>query len=189
MIAHLRGKIIDYRPGVIILDVQNVGYKISINVNLAVKIGEERSYYIYEHIREDIYDLYGFSGQYELNLFKNLLSVSGIGPKVALNIVSIADTGKIIKSIETEDLSFFVNIPGIGKKVAAKIILDLKSKISIDESAEVIGRSGGTNNVAEALISLGYQKSEILKVIHKIPVDMKGEQEKVRWCLKNLAKN
>jgi Holliday junction DNA helicase RuvA len=187
MIAYLKGKVIDYRPGVIILDVQNVGYKISININQTVKISEEKSYYIYEHIREDIYDLYGFLEQDEINLFKNLLSVSGIGPKAAMNIMSIALADKIIKSIETEDLSFFVNISGIGKKVAAKIILDLKSKISIDESAGVIGRSGETDNVAEALTSLGYQKSEILKVIHKIPTDVKSEEEKVRWCLKHLS--
>lgn len=188
MIAFLKGKVIEYTPGAIILDVQNVGYKISININQTAKVGQEKNFYIYEHIREDIYDLYGFLEQSELNLFKNLLSVSGIGPKVAMNIMSIADTNKIIKAIETEDLPFFINIPGIGKKAAAKIILDLKSKISIDESASVIGRSGETDNIVEALASLGYQKSEILKVIYKIPEDLNNEEDKIRWCLKNLSK-
>lgn len=187
MIGFLRGKIIDYNPGAIILDVQNVGYKVSININQAVKIGEQKSFYIYEHIREDIYDLYGFLEQDEINLFKNLLSVSGIGPKVAIRIMSIAETNKIIKSIESEDLSFFINVPGIGKKAAAKIILDLKSKISLSESAGVVGRSSQSDNISEALISLGYQRSEILKVIHKIPDNIKDEQEKVRWCLKHLS--
>lgn len=187
MIGYLKGKIIDYRPGMIILDTGNVGYKISININQTIKVGEIKSFYVYEHIREDAYDLYGFLEQYELNLFKNLLSVSGIGPKAAINIISIAKADKIIKAIEMEDLQFFVAIPGIGKKVAAKIILDLKSKISISESANIIGRSDESDNIIEALNSLGYQKSEILKVIHKIPVDVKDEQEKVRWCLKHLS--
>jgi len=188
VIGYLKGKVLSYRPGAIILDVVSVGYNIFVNINQTIKIGEEKSYFIYEHIREDIYDLYGFLQQNELNLFKNLISVSGIGPKAAMNIMSIADSEKIVKSIESEDLSFFVSIPGIGKKVAAKIILDLKSKISLLDSLGVIGRSAEGNNIAEALSALGYQRSEILQVIHKIPEDLKNDEEKIRWCLKNLAK-
>lgn len=189
MIGFLKGKIDNCRFGLIYLDVNGVGYKIHVAPQIKIPepaVGKIIKLYIHENIREDAHDLYGFLEYFELELFQRLLSVNGVGPKAAVAIMSFSDSDKVIKAIETEDLSFFINIPGIGKKAAAKIILDLKSKISIDESAGVIGRSGGGDSISEALASLGYQKSEILKVIHKIPSDIKSEEEKVRWCLKNL---
>lgn len=188
MISFLKGKIIHNGVNDIVLDVHDVGYRISVNRNLVLKTGDEKSLFIHQHLREDSDDLYGFELMEELVIFEKLLSVNGVGPKAAMAVMSASNSNKIIQAIESDDLTFFVSIPGIGKKVAAKIILDLKSKISLSQSAGILGKSGEADNVVEALISLGYQKVEAQKILHKMPEKLKDDQERIRWCLKHLGK-
>lgn len=191
MIGFLRGKIDTFRFGLIYLDVNNVGYKVFVSPQIKIAepaLGKNIKLYIYENIRDDCYDFYGFLEFYELELFQKLISVNGVGPKAAMNIMSVAESEKIIEAIETEDISFFVAIPGIGKKAATKIILDLKSKISLDASAKIIGKLEESDGIIEALISLGYQKAEIQKIVHKMPKDLEDDQAKIRWALKELGK-
>jgi Holliday junction DNA helicase RuvA len=123
----------------------------------------------------------------ELELFEKLLSVNGVGPKAAMTIISMAPAEKIIEAIITEDSSFFQSASGIGKKVAIKIILDLKSKISDQKYS---GNIGGSSNedVYNGLETLGYKKVEIDKIIGKLPKDLILPEDKIRWMLKNLAK-
>lgn len=190
MIGFLKGKIDTCRFGLIYLDVNGVGYKINIPPQIKISepaVGKNIKLYIYENIREDAYDLYGFLEYFELELFQKLLSVNGVGPRAAMAIMSASESDKIIQAIEGDDLTFFVSIPGIGKKVAAKIILDLKSKISLSQSESILGKSGESDNIVEALVSLGYQKVEIQKVIHKMPKDLSDDQAQIRWCLKELG--
>jgi len=194
MISYLKGKVKLFKWGLIILDVHGVGYKIVVNPQIAIKnnivdTGEEVEFFIHEHIREDADDLYGFITYQELELFEMLISVNGVGPKAGMNIMSFAKSDRIVSAISTDDVGFFTNISGIGKKAATKIILDLKSKVSGDKNINVLSRGGDSNDLFDALARLGYKNSEIAAIITKIPADIMDLEEKVRWCLKNLARS
>jgi len=191
MIGFLKGKIDTCRFGIIYLDVSGVGYKVNVLPQIKIsepQVGKNIKLYIYENIREDAYDLYGFLEYFELELFQKLLTVNGVGPRAAMAIMSSSSSEKIVQAIEEDDLTFFVSIPGIGKKVATKIVLDLKSKISLSQSADILSKSSDADNIVEALVSLGYQKVEIQKIIHKMPKDLNNDQDKMRWALKQMGK-
>lgn len=193
MIGYLKGKIIHARWGQLIVDVAGVGYKVTVDPQIdiapnAVDISQQIELFIHEHIREDAHDLYGFLSYQDLELFQKLISVSGVGPKVGISIMSAAKTDKIISAIESSDVSFFTSISGIGKKVAAKIILDLKSKISDSEKEAIISGSETSGDVIDAMASLGYRKSDISRHLTQIPSEVTTTEEKVRWLLKNLKK-
>ena len=187
MIAYIKGEIIAEKSNYIILKVNNIGYKVFTNVR-SIKKSETVELFTYHHIREDMSDLYGFSSLPELELFELLLIVNGIGPKAALMIMSASNTDKIINSIVAEDLNFFTAISGIGKKVAAKIILELKPKISNEEGTGVIGKSEAQNEVVDALASLGYKRAEIIGVLPRVPAELTESEDQIRWLLKNLSK-
>lgn len=200
MIAYLTGKIIIEKSGFIILETGGVGYKVFTDQSKvpsyakATEGGQSQKskvieLFVYQNIREDTNDLYGFVTFEELDLFEKLISVNGVGPKAALLIMSSAGPDKIISAILSEDLSFFKAISGIGNKVAAKIILDLKSKIFSQDGSGVIGQSGKSDDVIDALVSLGYKQAEIQKALTKIPAELTTVEDKIRWCLKNLAKS
>lgn len=186
MIAFLSGKIVLQRPGFIILNVNNVGYKVSVS-NLSIADKESVELFIHEHIREENDDLYGFTDYAELELFVKLISVNGVGPKAGMAIMTVSAPERIIEAIVNEDVSFFQAVPGIGKKVAAKIILELKSKISGMENLNILGKMEESDELIDAMTSLGYKKSEIGSLISKIPANLSIE-EKIRWCLKNISR-
>lgn len=188
MISYLLGKIILERPNFLVLDVGGIGYKVFIIPKVDVKIGHNIRIFTHQHIREDSSDLYGFESYEELELFEKLLSVNGVGPKAAMTVMGLAPAEKIIEAITTEDSSFFLSAPGIGKKVAIKIILDLKSKVS---NLKYSGNIGGTKHqdIYDGLDALGYKKIEIDKIIGRLPKELKSSEEKVRWCLRHLVKN
>ncbi len=186
MIAYLSGKIILNKPGYVILDTGGVGYKVNVN-NLDIGEKNNAELFIYEHIREDLNELYGFKSFDHLELFTKLISVNGVGPKVAMTILTVGEAGKISEAIVGGNISFFQAIPGIGKKVAAKIILELKSKIATLDSSSVINQMNENEEVFEALTTLGYKNSEISKMLSKSPSNLTPE-EKIKWCLKNITK-
>jgi len=192
MIAYLSGKIIIEKPGFLILDVDGIGYKVFISQ--LFENGQRKTYngstnlFIYQNIREDTNDLYGFATFEELDLFEKLISVNGVGPKAGLTVMSSADPDRIISAILSEDLSFFKAISGIGNKVAAKIILDLKSKISGLDGSGVISQADLGDDVVDALVSLGYKQIEIQRALTKIPSDIELPEDKIRWILKNFKK-
>jgi len=188
MISYLRGKIVASRTGFIILETGGVGYGINIDHSLVFASGETLELFIHQHIREEANDLYGFKSFDELNLFERLITVSGVGPKAGLNIMNSGEPQKIIRAIISDDLNFFTAVPGIGKKVSAKIILELKSKLSSDKSINVLS-SSENNDLFDALESLGYKKNEIAVYINKIPSEVSSIEDRIKWCLKNLAKN
>lgn len=188
MIAYLEGKIITGRSSFIILEVNGVGYKVFCNNSQINQSDKTLFFFIHHHTREDINDLYGFKSFEELELFEKLISVNGIGPKAGMSIMSFGSASKIIQAIVNSDASFFTAVPGIGKKVAAKIILDLKSKISGGNRDVQLDSINYSDEVSEALLALGYKREEIGDIIGKIPSDLGTAEEKVRWCLKNLKK-
>lgn len=193
MIAYLKGKVIHARFGQIIIETGGVGYRVNINPQIkipenCVEINYQVELFVHEHIREDCYDLYGFLTYVELEMFERLISVSGVGPKAGLNIMAAADIKNIYAAIEGSDLSFFTSISGIGKKVATKIILELKSKLSDSDNFDIISGNESSGDVLDAMLSLGYKKSEISKYLTKIPSDIVTSEEKIRWLLKNIKK-
>jgi len=188
MISYLSGKIVLERPTFIIIDVNGVGYKVAIIPKIDLEVGQNIKVYTHQHIREDSSDLYGFESYEELELFDKLLSVNGVGPKAAMTIMSVAPVERIIEAITTEDSSFFLSTPGIGKKVSIKIIVDLKSKISGLKLSGAITSGRIKQEVIDGLSILGYKKAEIDKVISKLPEEIKDSEGQIRWCLKNLSK-
>ena len=188
MISYLSGKAILVRPMFVILDVSGVGYKVFILPKVEFKENEKYELFIHHHIKEDTSDLYGFEKFEELELFEKLLSVNGVGPKAAMTVMGLAPTGKIIEAIVSEDATFFQSAPGIGKKVAVKIIVDLKSKVSGIELSGVISSGRISEEAIEGLSMLGYKKSEIEKIVSKMPRDISSPEEQIRWVLKNSAR-
>ncbi len=182
MISYLKGTILLQRTGFIILETGGVGYKVGIKKELESK---EAELFIHEHIKEEAYDLYGFESYDELDLFEKLISVNGVGPKVAMSIMTISSGEKIIQAIINEDIAFFQSVPGIGKKVAAKVILDLKGKAAGLQGYGVIGKVEGSNEILDALESLGYKGVELARIVQKIPSDLATTEDKIKWCLKN----
>lgn len=188
MISYLKGKVILNKSVFIILETKDVGYKVNILANSKLKEGDNIELFTHQHIREDCSNLYGFKDYNGLELFQKLISVNGVGPKAGMAIMTVSDHEKISRAIISEDISFFQAVPGIGKKVAVKIILDLKSKISGLKENDVIKKMSDGDDVIEALTSLGYKKNEIIKTIQKIPSEISSSEEKIRWFLKNSMK-
>lgn len=166
MIGYLEGEIKYGSPGKIILFCNGIGFTISVPSNVAVLKGTTMELFIHTHLRDDNLSLFGFTTPEDLNLFETLISVSGVGPKTALTMFSSATAALIKEAISSSNLSFFTSIPGIGKKTAQRLILDLKSKISKGDVN--MDSLEGSSELVDSLISLGFQKLEINKIISQI---------------------
>ncbi|MFC1615615.1 Holliday junction branch migration protein RuvA [Patescibacteria group bacterium] len=188
MIAYIEGKIIKKTEKGIILKTDQIGHFINLNKDAIAKVQEKEKvhFYIYQHIREDTNDLYGFSKFEKMEFFKQLLSINGIGPKVALEISNIP-SNKIKSAIINEDSNFICTIPGIGKKTAQRIILELKNKIDIDslENLESSSIKQIDDDVIGALTNLGYQRKHILNTLREMPEKIQTEQDIITYFLKN----
>lgn len=189
MIMTLTGKI-DYTGlGFVILDIDGIGYKVFLNLETLAKIkkGQKQKFYVHQYIRESQLDLYGFLSFEELELFESLVSVSGIGPKAGQAILARAKPGEIKSAIINEDPDLFTAVSGVGKKIATRIILELKGKISSDDLS-IITTSGDFPEIIEALKNLGYKAMEVKKVLSKMPKNLKLPEEKIKWALQQLSR-
>lgn len=187
MIAHLTGKIIKVLNNGLILDVNHVGYLINCPKSLLEKsqVDQEGSYFTHQHVREDEISLYGFETYEQLKLFRNLLSISGIGPRLATGIIERGSPEEVIKAIGREDLSFFTAVSGVGRKNAARIILELKNRLT-NQIITGLPNEVDQENVLEALKTLGFTKKEIAPVLRNISADLPLEM-KVKHALKQLS--
>lgn len=186
MIGYLKGKIIERGADRAIIEVGGVGYDVSLPGNLKIS-GDEVELYIHTHVREDILALYGFEGREELNFFRSLLSVSGIGPKVALAIVGSAPIQQLKDSISKGDPSLLSAVSGVGKKTAEKAVVELKGKMGFVGSAGEIFVEEA-DEVVEALASLGFKKEEVLSGLKMVPGEITESDEKIKWLIKNLGR-
>lgn len=186
MIAYLSGKLQVVRPNWLIIDVEGVGYKVFIGGSLASKLhqNENAELYIYSHVREDQFSLYGFNTVDELEFFEQLLSVSGIGPKAALNILDSAPIDKIKTSIIRQDPTLVSSVSGIGKKTAEKLVIELKNKLG--GTAGYFETGGKAEDVYGALLQLGFKAHEAQKAIAALPDDCLGTEDRLKFCLNNL---
>lgn len=189
MISLLKGKIELKTEKFAIIDVNGVGYRVfcASSVLAVMNTGEEIRLFCHLHVREDALELYGFLTKEELDFFELLISISGVGPKVALGILSIAPVGKIKEAIAGDKEEFLTRVSGIGAKIAKKVILELKDKlprISDGTKAEL----GEEIEAIDALVGLGYREREAGEVVRKITKDIKGTENMVREALKYLGK-
>lgn len=166
MIGYLEGIVKFSKTGKIILFANGIGFTVSLPSNLNFLENQKISLYIHTHIREDSLSLFGFKTSNDLDIFELLLTVSGVGPKIALNMLSSSTEEQIRKAISESNLAFFSSISGIGKKTAQKIILDLKSKIGKGDVN--MDKLEGNSELIDSLTSLGFQKGEISSIYSKI---------------------
>lgn len=166
MIGFLSGTIKYAAPGKVILYANGIGFTIFLPANVTFLEKQTAELYIHTHIREDNLALFGFASASDLDLFELLITVSGVGPKIALNMLSSASADHIKKAITESNLQFFSSISGIGKKTAQKIILDLKSKISKGDVN--MNNLEGNSDLIDSLTALGFQKHEISSIYSQI---------------------
>jgi Holliday junction DNA helicase RuvA len=166
MIAFLRGQLLSKKPANITIDVSGVGYMVLVPLNTLSHLpdeGKDISLHIYTHVREDTLQLYGFSSEDEKRIFITLIGVTGIGPKMALNILSGISHDDLIRAIETEDVAYLCRIPGLGKKTAHRLILELREKLPT--TSEPIDRT--FEDTLSALVNLGYKKTVARQSLEK----------------------
>lgn len=197
MIAHLRGRIFDKQPNRIIVDVNGVGYDVAVPLSTFYGLGEpgaEIALRIHTHVREDALLLFGFATRLEQELFERLISVSGIGPKVALAVLSGIEPNDLIKAIQRGDLARLTAIPGVGKKTSERIVLELKDRLPLAAHTEV--PAGGApepsdlkDDVLSALMNLGYHRPMAEKAVDAAIKAKAGDFEQtLRQALRELAR-
>jgi holliday junction DNA helicase RuvA len=175
MIGHLRGQLLHKKPNLVLVDVQGIGYEVHIPLTSFYELPDEGSEVIlkvYTHVREDALALYGFRTQREKDFFLKLISISGIGPKLAVSILSGAQVEELAQAIAQADLSRLTSIPGVGRKTAERLVLELKSQISsflIPEQARAARDQDKLDSmqqdIVSALVNLGYAKAPAEKAL------------------------
>jgi Holliday junction DNA helicase RuvA len=187
VIARLRGLPVARRPDGLVLDVNGVGYLVAVTPS-ALKRAEGRgevTLEIHTIVREDAFQLYGFAEPAERELFEQLLAVTGIGPKVALAIVSGSSPAELRRAIALEDTARFEAIPGIGKKTAQRVVLELKDKITSDLALPEV-RHEGHLVARDALVELGYSLVDAERALAEVDEELPAE-ERVREALRKAA--
>jgi len=189
LISKIRGKVEYIRDNYAVIETGGIGYKIfltDISLGRVVK-KDEADFFIHTHVKEDQLALFGFETLEELEIFELLLSISGIGPKAGLGILTIATPATIKSAIVNEDSSILTKVSGIGKKTAERVILELKNKVdALPEKQQKEAQSG--QDVIEALISMGYSATEARQAIRSIPKDIKDESQQIKLALKAMKK-
>lgn len=196
MIATLTG-IPTFYGNQLVMVCGGVGYGVAVNETTAYALRTavpttadttgQITLFIHTHVREDAFELFGFASQEEKLLFETLLSVSGVGPKTALVITS-ASTNEIRKAVEEGDVSFFAAFPRVGKKLAQKIIIELKSKLGSLEDLDLSESKGQGVEVRQALETLGYADHEIRKALREVDSESLSLQEAIKACIRILSK-
>ncbi|WP_147803020.1 Holliday junction branch migration protein RuvA [Alkalicoccus halolimnae] len=201
MIECLTGKVVHLEADTIVLEAAGVGYLIHCGNPYRYEENREKTVtvYTYQHVREDAIKLYGFSHREERRLFEKLLQVSGIGPKGALAIVGSEQPKMVVQAIEEENERFLTKFPGVGKKTAGQIILDLKGKVGeiiptlaeglfAPETEEKTSSQTSLTEALEALRALGYTEKEIKKVTPVLKKEERSTDEYIKLALKEMLK-
>lgn len=193
MIAHLRGTLLATSPGHATVDCHGVGYDVTVSMNTFTElpeVGKEVSLFIYTHVREDQIALFGFDLAEEKALFEKLLSVSGIGPKLAVNILGGMKTPDLVATIRGADATKLTRMPGVGKKTAERMVLELKDKLAAFGATPAAPRPKHVleDDVLSALINLGYQSAAAEKALEKLgPANGRNFEQLFRAALTQIA--
>jgi Holliday junction DNA helicase RuvA len=167
MIAFLRGRVLDKHPNRLIVDVQGIGYEVHVPLSTYYDVGDagaDVALHIYTHVREDALQLYGFLTIIEQQLFERLIAISGIGPKLAVAVLSGIETGELVRAIRDGNVARLTGVPGIGRKTAERIVLELRDRLAqlmVPAEAAVVAESASDrlrDDLASALQNLGYHR-------------------------------
>lgn len=200
MFYYLKGKIAVLEPYLAVVDCSGIGFACNTSMRTlsALKVGQEVTLYTYCNIREDAFDIYGFITPAEIRCFRMLVGVSGVGPKAALSILSANAPEDLAMAIASGNEKALTLAPGVGKKLAQRIILELKDKIGKELSSPELGLdfkavptaqdTGKSNDIAAALSVLGYSPAEIASALRKVDVSALSVEEAIRMILKASLK-
>lgn len=184
MIGYLQGSVKWMEASSVIIDVQGVGYEVACSSNSLAEIpeGKTAALWIYTHVREDHIQLYGFTSQIEKKLFESLLKVNGIGPKMAIQILSGATLEQLIDAIEQQDVKALTQLPKVGKKIAEQMILTLKGKLVTDATSP----ANVQDDLFSALTNLGFKPLDVQEIVKKAD-RKKPFEEQIRTALATLG--
>lgn len=163
MYSYINGVIADITSSSVVIDNHGIGYNIFVANPYSYVVGSEAKIYLYNYIREDEYSLYGFKSLEEKDLFLRLINVKGLGPKIALPMLATGSVNGIIDAIDRENIIYLTKFPKVGDKLARQIILDLKGKLSTTQTV-----TNESDELIEALVSLGYKNADIKKILPKV---------------------
>lgn len=184
MYAYIKGLVVEVESSYIVIDNNNIGYIIYVPNPYSYKVGNEYKVYTYTQIKEDEHSLYGFKDKEELKLFLKLISVKGVGPKMALPMLATGSINGIMDAIERENILYLKKFPKIGDKVARQIILDLKGKLALVERDLF---TVNNQELVDALLALGYKQGDIKKVVASVNASLTLEDQ-IKEALKLLLK-
>ncbi|MCI4625181.1 MAG: Holliday junction branch migration protein RuvA [Candidatus Magnetoovum sp. WYHC-5] len=188
MIASLRGTIIQKRAGRVVLEVNGVGYDVKVPIGVLAQMPDDLQsvfLFIHTHVKENSIELYGFLTQEDKYIFEKVISVSGIGPRIGLNILSTMSADEFRRAVESSNLSKLTQTPGLGKKIAMRIVVELKEKLPTVE----IPIGSVHEDVVCALINLGYKKNDVVLVVEQhYKKGVKDLENLLKESLKSLSK-
>ena len=198
MFHHIEGIVSEIGPNLAVIDCSGIGFALNTTLHTlsALRVGEKSKLYVSEAVKEDAFDLYGFSTKSERRCFEMLTAVSGIGPKAALSILSANTPEGLALAVMNNNEKALTVAPGIGKKIAQRVILELKDKIG-QESSEIVipapvsvpeGESGAVNDAVSALLVLGYSNSEIAPALKKLDLNGMSSDQIIKAVLKSMVK-
>lgn len=192
MIGRLRGKLIEKSPPLICVDVNGIGYDVHVPMNDLYdlpELGEEIQLFTHFVVREDAQQLYGFIHDAERQTFRTLIKITGIGPRTGLAILSGISAEQLAIAVEEDDLNLLCKIPGIGKKTAERIVLELRGKLGaiVPTATAAVSPANQRQDIANALMALGYSERELQKVLKELDPGIEVT-EGIRQALKLLSK-
>lgn len=194
MIAHLKGLLLQKTPQQVIIDVAGVGYCAYIPLSTYFKLGAENEpveLFIYTHLSDSALALYGFSTEEERELFLKLISISGIGPKLALNVLSGMEPEELKQAVQESNVARIARIPGIGKKTALRIAMELQEKLEKKEKLLASRAAQEREDLISALVNLGFRRREVEGVVDEVIRHLTREagfEKLLRECLRRMAK-
>jgi len=190
MIGKLTGTLIEKNPPEVLLDVHGVGYEVQVPMSTFYNLpglGEKVSLLTHFIVREDAQLLYGFATPQERQTFRELIKVSGVGPRTALSVLSGMGADDLVQAVTLQEAGRLVKVPGIGKKTAERLLLELKGKIGADTGAQSLFVNNDQNDIVQALMALGYSDKEATASLKALPADV-GVSEGIKLALKGLTK-
>lgn len=186
MYGYIKGTVVEIDSNYIIVDNNGIGYMIYVPNPYSYRLEQDYTIYIYTHVREEEYLLYGFKELEEKELFLKLISVKGLGPKMALPIIAMGSVSGIADAIENNNLLYLKKFPKIGDKVARQMVLDLKGKLNTI-STGLFAQKQSSNELTEVLLGLGYKQADIKKIITKVD-EKQSLEDQIKEALRLLVK-
>lgn len=197
MIAWLQGQLIEKQAPELVVNVQGVGYELEAPMSTFYDlpdVGETVSLFVHMVVREDAQLLFGFSKRQQREMFRSLIKVNGVGPKVALAVLSTLSAEELVLAMANDDVTQLCKVPGIGKKTAQRLLVEMKDRLAKEFGDISVSNSNGTpaasqrNDAIAALVSLGYKNIDASRVVKGLPDDLSSE-EYIRLALRNLSGN